>query len=183
MSGPVRFRQASLPKRHYIPSMADESMTDPVQWRHHRQRQRAPRYAHVRRRSTTARPPRMRLSQTGSGSSSGPPTGSGSRPSGSACPPSSLLQRALDAVRADDKIRIEHFAIRESDTWPLRDGRIGLDGANGGAEADTYAGCGAREAMEHRLVIHAMDVTVWRAMIARHARAPACVPYCWDQAN
>jgi len=92
-------------------------------------------------------------------------------------PRDGLLQRALDAVRGDDEIRIEHFATRERHARASRDGRVGLDGANGGAEADSYAGCGAGEPMEHRVVVRTMDVVVRRAMIASHIRAPARVPY------
>ena len=91
-------------------------------------------------------------------------------------PRDSLLQRAFDAVRGDDEGRIEHFTTRELDVWTTRDGRVGLSGANGGTEADTYAGCSAGEVMEYR-VVRAMDVMVRRAMIAGHARAQARVSY------
>ena len=88
-----------------------------------------------------------------------------------------LLQRALDAVRTDDKIRIQHLATREGDARAPNDGRIGLNAANGGAEADAHAGCGAGEAMEHGVVVRTMDVVVGRAVIAGHAVSPARVPH------
>ena len=63
-------------------------------------------------------------------------------------PRDGLLQCALDAVRGDDEVRMEHFATRERDAARTsRDGKIGLNVANEGAEANTYAGCGAREVM------------------------------------
>ena len=61
-------------------------------------------------------------------------------------PRDGLLQRALDAVRGDDEIGIKHFARRERDVQATQDGRIGLNTARTGcAEADTHAGCAARE--------------------------------------
>jgi len=88
-----------------------------------------------------------------------------------------LLQRALDAVRTDDKIRIQHLATRERDARAPNDGRIGLNAANGGAEADAHARCGAGEAMEHGVVVRAMDVVVRGAVIASHAVSPARVAH------
>ena len=88
-----------------------------------------------------------------------------------------LLQHALDAVGSDDEIGIEHLATRERDARPTLDGRIGLHAAHGRTETDAHAGCGAGEAVEHGVVVGAMDVVVRRAVIAGHARAPARVPH------
>ena len=87
-----------------------------------------------------------------------------------------LLERALDTVRADDEIRIEHLATRERDARPAGDGRVGLHPAYGCAEADAHAGGRAGEAVQHRVVVRAVDVVVWRAVVASHARAPGRVP-------
>ena len=88
-----------------------------------------------------------------------------------------LLKRALDAVRADDEIRIEHLSTRERDARPAGDGRVGLHLAHGCAEADAHAGGRAREAVQHRVVVRAVDVVVRRAVVVRHACPPGRVPY------
>jgi len=91
-------------------------------------------------------------------------------------PGDGLLQHALDAPRRRrDRHRALHFTRRERDARASRDGRIGLDGANGCTEADSYAGCGVGELMKHRLVVPAMDVMVQRAVIKGHVQAPARV--------
>ena len=91
-------------------------------------------------------------------------------------PRDGLLQRALDAISADDNVRIKHLAGRERDARPTRKGRVGLHISHCGAKADAHAGCCAGETEEQGVVVRAVDVVVRRPVVLGHARAPARVP-------
>ena len=87
-----------------------------------------------------------------------------------------LLQSALDPISADDDVRMEDLARRESDTRPAWEGRVRLYVVHSGIEPDAHARGGARETEEHSVVIPTVDMVVWRAVIFNHACAPTLVP-------
>ena len=95
-------------------------------------------------------------------------------------PRDGLLQQALDAISAHNNVRTQHLSRRKRDARPTtttRRRRIRLDVAHRRAEAYAHAGRGARETEEHGVVVCAVDVVVLRAVLVRHARAPAGVAH------
>src|SRR5712672_4847288 len=67
-----------------------------------------------------------------------------------------LLQRALDPVRSDDKVRMKYLARRERDARPARCGSVRLDTTDGSTETDVGVGSGLRKAEEHGVVVRTM---------------------------
>jgi len=86
------------------------------------------------------------------------------------------LYRALDAVRRDDEICMDDLARGERDRGTAAGCGVWLDGEDGGAETDVHAWCGTGEAVQEGVVVGAVDVVVWCAVLVVHGGATVTVP-------
>jgi len=83
----------------------------------------------------------------------------------SSSPVTAFLQRTLHNVCANDKIHVEHLTGRKCDAQPARNDRVRLYNACSEADARTRGRTG--KTMEHRVVVCAMNLVVWHAVVAQ----------------